>query len=41
MIRHISILEAQALVQEVLRCVTPLEVDELLEAAYQKIYPDL
>jgi phosphotransferase system enzyme I (PtsI) len=40
-IRHLSIIESQELAHEVLRCVTPVEVEEMLEAAYQKIHPDL
>jgi len=40
-IRHLSIIEAEELVHEVLRCVTPVEVESVLERAYQKILPDL
>ncbi len=36
-IRHLSIVEAQDLAEEVLRCSTHLEVDLLLEKAYEKI----
>ncbi len=40
-IRHLSIIEAQELAQEILTCITPIEVEEMLEIAYQKIHPDL
>lgn len=40
-IRHISLIEAQELAHEVLGCITPDEVEDVLEKAYQKIYPDL
>ena len=41
MIRHLSIIEAQELAHEVLRCITPVEVEERLNAAYQRFQPDL
>lgn len=40
-IRHLSIIEARDLAEEVLECETPIEVEEVLEIAYQKIHPYL
>ncbi|HEY4833007.1 MAG TPA: phosphoenolpyruvate--protein phosphotransferase, partial [Waddliaceae bacterium] len=40
-IRHLSIIEAQELAEVVLACITPLEVEDVLEQAYQKIHPYL
>jgi phosphotransferase system enzyme I (PtsI) len=40
-IRHISIIEAQDLAERVLHCSTHLEVEHILEEAYQKIHPYL
>lgn len=40
-IRHISIIEAQDLALEVLACSTHVEVDQILDKAYQKILPFL
>lgn len=40
-IRHTSIIEAQELMEEVLTCSTPIEVESLLDDAYKKIHPYL
>lgn len=40
-IRHISIIEAQEVAYAVLKCTTPIEVEEVLDRAYQKIRHDL
>ncbi|MCH9626042.1 MAG: Phosphoenolpyruvate-protein phosphotransferase [Chlamydiales bacterium] len=40
-IRHLKIVEARALAVEVLKCETPVEVEGILEKAFQKIFPYL
>jgi phosphoenolpyruvate-protein phosphotransferase (PTS system enzyme I) len=40
-IRHLSIIEAQELAERVLSCKTPVEIDQILEEAYQQNKVDL